>query len=65
VARRLSDLDVYAMLQSKAAELDAAAAECWSVSGETALKALADAHRKVASGVYAASLSGAVGPASG
>ena len=50
--RSLSSLDIYRRLTALAHELDGMAAECWSVAGETALRATAKMVRACASGFW-------------
>lgn len=50
--RSLSALDVYKRLSATSAELEALADECWSVSGETALRTAAKLVRTVSSGFW-------------
>lgn len=50
--RRLSALDVYKRLTELHRELDQMADECWSVAGETALRAAALSVRTLASAFF-------------
>lgn len=50
--RTLSALDVYKRLTALASELEALANQCWSVSGETALRSAARIVRVLASGFF-------------